>query len=611
VASWRNNADRTRRGFPGNGGAVVARLLGALGIVALILALPSPGAAQRISGTVREAGGGPLISGGFISLLDPAGGSVQADFTAADGAFSLAAAAPGEYRIRVQRIGYADWITESYTLGDGQALSVTVEVPRNPVQLGDLRVAVTASCLDDPRQRVALATVWEEARKALETAVWAEERGEVTFTLTEYERTLDPRSLTTLESETRTRRNVRLPPFRSLPAPRLVTEGYAIVDPDSSIFHAPDATVLLSDEFRDEHCFALQRDEVDGEARLGVNFRPRHRSDAIGVAGTVWLGEESAALREVRLQYTGVPLPRGAERRWVGASLVFDRLQDGPFYIRDWWIRFPLWGHARLPGNAARSRFLGSEALAARPQAEFVAYRQTGGSVTDALVAGVALGTDEGVIAGVLRDSVSGEPLAGADIVLRAWDDAAAFLPRSEPAAAPFSTVTDETGSFRVARLPDGVYALGVHHPRLWRAGIRLSEKRVVVDDRRSAPVELWTPSTDPRLAAYWQTLQRRSEECGDRASLAVTVRDESGTVSMPRATVVLRAPTMLGWRGPGRPDEGGERTWLVLDPVGATIGRLRLPAASRVPDADRTEAWVVERDALDIPHVVHYEIVR
>ena len=57
-------------------------------------------------------------------------------------------------------------------------------------------------------------------------------------------------------------------------------------------------------------------------------------------------------------------------------------------------------------------------------------------------------------------------------------------------------------------------------------------------------------------------------------------------------------------------PDEGGERTWLVLDPTGATIGRFRLPAASRVSDANRTEAWVVEKDALDIPYVARYEIV-
>lgn len=82
--------------------------------LATLLVLPSAATAQRISGTVREADGGRLISGGFISLLDPAGEAVRADFTAVDGAFSFLASGPGEYRIRVERIGYANWVTEPY-----------------------------------------------------------------------------------------------------------------------------------------------------------------------------------------------------------------------------------------------------------------------------------------------------------------------------------------------------------------------------------------------------------------------------------------------------------------------------------------------------------------
>ena len=56
--------------------------------------------------------------------------------------------------------------------------------------------------------------------------------------------------------------------------------------------------------------------------------------------------------------------------------------------------------------------------------------------------------------------------------------------------------------------------------------------------------------------------------------------------------------------------DRDGEREWLVLDPSGAGIGRFRLPSTSSVFYADRNEAWIVERDALDIPYVVRYEIL-
>ena len=57
-------------------------------------------------------------------------------------------------------------------------------------------------------------------------------------------------------------------------------------------------------------------------------------------------------------------------------------------------------------------------------------------------------------------------------------------------------------------------------------------------------------------------------------------------------------------------PDNHGGRTWLVLDGSGSSIGQVRLPTTSRVSYANRTDIWVVERDALDIPYVVRYEIV-
>ena len=56
-------------------------------------------------------------------------------------------------------------------------------------------------------------------------------------------------------------------------------------------------------------------------------------------------------------------------------------------------------------------------------------------------------------------------------------------------------------------------------------------------------------------------------------------------------------------------PDEDGERDWLVLDAVGASIGRVQLPTTSRVSAANRAEVWVVEKDPLDIPYVVRYDI--
>ena len=82
--------------------------------------------------------------------------------------------------------------------------------------------------------------------------------------------------------------------------------------------------------------------------------------------------------------------------------------------------------------------------------------------MSGAFVGGVSFEMGEGVVAGVLWDSVSGEPLGGADVVLRDWDDAAAFVPRPSVVEAPFSAVTDPDGRLEVGGLPDGAYAVGV-----------------------------------------------------------------------------------------------------------------------------------------------------
>ena len=502
------------------------RRLATASAFALLLGLPSVSAAQQISGTVRETEDGPLIAGGFVSLLDHAGEAVQADFTAADGAFSLRAPRPGVYRIRVERIGYANWLTDPYRLEAGRSLTVTVEVPPRPVRLGDLRVEVAGSCLDDPTEGVALATVWEEARKALETAVWAEGRDELTFTLTRWERIIEPASLATRRAESRTYRNVRLPPFEGVPIRRLMTRGYAVMEADSTVYYAPDATALLSQEFRDTHCFGLRREQVGSEPMLGVTFRPRNAGAVVQIEGTVWLDERSAELRSVRLRYLHLPLPRDADRRLVGAELVFDRLPDGPFYVRDWWIRFP------LTTTIAR---LGRAVSADRSAPVLVGYMQMGGSVQRAAAGGIALDTGEGIVTGIVRDSVSGEPLAGAEIVLRDWEAAAALRPAVDAADTPFSAISNEDGEFLVGGLPDGAYALRIDHQRFRTAGVALVETRVVVEDRTGNRREFWTPSAETLFARTCPGLST----IGDRGAVVGIARDASG-VPVPGAEIEI-----------------------------------------------------------------------
>ena len=86
-----------------------------------------------------------------------------------------------------------------------------------------------------------------------------------------------------------------------------------------------------------------------------------------------------------------------------------------------------------------------------------------------------------------------------------------------------------------------------------------------------ASTVLLFGVGADPALAL--QALEARDESCGDRASLAITVRDDSGQIPIPNATVVLRWTDAV--RRPVREaaDVGGELLLCVPpDAAGATL---------------------------------------
>jgi hypothetical protein len=57
------------------------------------------------------------------------------------------------------------------------------------------------------------------------------------------------------------------------------------------------------------------------------------------------------------------------------------------------------------------------------------------------------------------------------------------------------------------------------------------------------------------------------------------------------------------------REDERREQIWIVIDPAGVPRGRLRLPRGSAIQWSTAGEAWIVERDELDVEWLAHYTI--
>ncbi len=161
---------------------------------------------------------------------------------------------------------------------------------------------------------------------------------------------------------------------------------------------------------------------------------------------------------------------------------------------------------------------------------------------------------------------------------------------------------------------PDGAAAVVVNR-RSWNGAgtpefqvTRLSAAGDTVFDRsvayrpRSVPEDFFDDRIQNMLT---------SNSVVDRAAHAGAVREFFETRRyFPPVTRLLAGGDGTTWLG--QADDGsGEAEWLVLDRSGATIGRVRLPAASRVVSATETECWIVETDEMDISYVVKYEILK
>ncbi len=136
---------------------------------------------------------------------------------------------------------------------------------------------------------------------------------------------------------------------------------------------------------------------------------------------------------------------------------------------------------------------------------------------------------------------------------------------------------------------------------RLSAAGDTVFDRSIAYQPRR-VPQDFFDDKVQDMLA---------SNSVVDRTAHARAVREFYDTRQyFPPVTRLLAGGDGTTWLG--QADDGsGEAEWLVLDRGGEKIGRVRLPVASRVAFVTETECWIVEKDELDIPYVVQYEILK
>ena len=317
-------------------------------VVAVLLwcgAAPLQAQQQSVVLRVRVEAAGQAVAGALVALLDQRNAVVSERLTGERGsqAFRIV---PGTYRVRVRRIGFYPFTSDTIRITADRDLVLRVD--SRAVMLRGVVVTASSRCARVGDSATELGLVWSEVLKALRASELTREDASVFARTRQYHRIT--RRDTLLFADT-VIRDVHAPrPFVALDPRRLAREGYVRGNErDGWEYFAPDERVLLSDEFAATHCLRLTRDR-SRPGEIGVGFEPAPRHRVPDIAGVIWVDERSAELREVVFRYVRAGL---LERFGAGGRTKFVRTPAGAWLVSEWQLRAPMIEYVPL----SRDRF--------------------------------------------------------------------------------------------------------------------------------------------------------------------------------------------------------------------------------------------------------------
>ena len=475
----------------------------------LLAVLSAASSAQTVLVRAQSSATSTPVFGALAYLVGPGGETVRNALTDERGRALFVGIPAGSYRVRVEMIGLATAETEPFAVAEGLSVTRDLLLESSAIQLEGIEVEADGGrCRLRPTgEGLTIATVWDEARKALTAAALTDEQGIYRYETVRYDRRLD-RNLTVLDEQETRRDAYMATPFESRPAEELVSEGFVQTDGPEHLYFAPDAEVLLSDVFLDTHCFRLARPSDAESGVIGLGFEPtgenRHVPD---IRGTLWLDEETAELRWLDFTYDN--LPEGARSAEVGGRVAFERLPAGTWIVPEWWIR--------MPALAERRNQLG------RPERYIDGFHQTGGVVVDVHEAGGrSLGqrVETGAFEGVVIDSVG---------VIR--QGVRVFVVGSNQ-----EVYTDPEGRYSITGLRPGRYQVQFIDPHLEAVGFVPPPVVREAIRGQATPLDYHMPSIGDVLFEAC----RDEERIEGSGILAGVIRDGRG-IPLPGATVEVR----------------------------------------------------------------------
>ena len=464
-----------------------------------------PGLAIGQSVTVRvtaNATGGAL-GGALVSLQDQSGKRVVQALADERGRANLRVPA-GRYRLRVDAIGYQGVRGDPIDLATGVAVERSVSLEAAPLNLSELVVASSrpVQCDIEEARGTAAARLWDEARKAL-TGTQLTRAHPLELEVSTFERRLDTRGRIVSETSDR-RRAPTARPFIAINPDSLRRFGYVQERPDGLWFHGPDAELLLSEQFLDDHCFRPAKLGADSGVRVGLEFQPTASRSVPDIAGVLWLDAKTLELRVLDFGYTGVAWPSGAVD--VGGQVRFVRLSNGGWIVGQWSIRMPV-TQRKLLRVGQRDSVIG--------------YREAGGSALP--VTAVASSLSATAVTGIVFDSLRNRPLAGAIVSIQ---------------QGAFADTTDQAGRFRIESPGTGDYLLTADHPRLRWFGLEPLHGSAQLRRGQTDTADLATPG----LVRTLRRLCRVDYLDSTRALLVGGVEDSLTGQPIGNATISIRS---------------------------------------------------------------------
>jgi hypothetical protein len=313
-----------------------------------LAAIPGSLRAQTVEGVVEDSSGAPIV-GAFVVLENESGEVVARSLTRASGGYRLSAPAPGTYRLRTDRIGYATAVSTELRLEAGRTLEYRFTTRPVPVRLREITVEQRAQCEVLPDEGIEMQRVWDEARKALTATAWTGQQPYFRFDAVMHTHALDARGRSLSEATLEEVRFYGRHPFRSIPARDLVFGGF-VQEPDGRVaYYAPDAEVLLSDTFVRRHCFRLVRGRNERAGFLGLEFEALPQSRLPDIEGVMWIDPANSELRWLDYSYVNLDQPVSTDR--LGGEVEFASLPTGAWIIRRWLIRVPVIKWVEGPGE--------------------------------------------------------------------------------------------------------------------------------------------------------------------------------------------------------------------------------------------------------------------